>query len=294
MAPPQFGDFSKSITDLFDRSGFGNDKKIKATFKTPPVYGGAITVSEEIKGFDDFEKGFAAKVSAKWSHACGFAINKFDNDLSKGTVLETSFNKFSVPGLNVAVNMKQSYGKAAKQVFPLEVTYSNDFLATSVATEAPGFKECKANLTLATEGLTVGTSLTFASGSPTDYPVSLKYASGSYAAACEATDEFKCFTLLGSYKASSQLSLGGKFMIPDGSKDKVSVVGKYNLQDEFGTKVSAMYSHANGFGKKGDKPKTLEVSVVAAPLAKVETGVALAFPLSNLGAYTYGLNFTLG
>lgn len=293
MAPVQFGDFSKSITDLFDRSGFGTDKKVKMTFKTPPVYGGAITVSEEVKGIDDFSKGFAAAVSAKWKHACGFSVNKYDISLKKGTVLETSFNKFSVPGLAVAVNMKKCGGKTS---FPVEVSYENDVVATSVETCAPDFADITANVTLATEGLMVGTSLEFAGGSasPKDYPISLSYKGAGYNAACEATNELKTFTLLGSYKASDQLTVATKFMIPDGAKDSVSLVGVYDLKDDFKTKAACMYSHASGFGKKGDKPKAVEVAFVAKPLKGVEAGCALGFPLADLGAYTYGLNFTLG
>ena len=251
-------------------------------------------MTEEIKGIDDFAKGFSAKVSAKWKHACGFSINKFDNDLKKGTVLETSFDKFSVPGLSVAVNMNKSYGKDAGVKYPVEVSYENDVVASSIKTTAPGFKTCTANLTLATEGVSVGTALTFAGGSPKDYPISLMYSGSGYAAAVEATDELKAFTLLGSYKVNSQLSVAAKAMIPDGSKDAVSLVGVYKLNDDYNTKAAFMYSHKSGFGKKEDKAKTVEVAVVAKPLAKVETGCALAFPLANVGAYTYGMNFTLG
>lgn len=288
MPPVQFGDFSKSVTDVFDKNGFTADKKIKQTFKTPAVFGGAITVSQEIKGFDDHSKGFGGKISAKWKHACGFSIDKFDNDVSKGTVLETSFNKFAVPGLSVAVNMSRSY-KDGKSKFPVELKYENEFFASSVATEAPGFSGVTANVVLAAEGITVGSSLKFNGvAAPTDYPISLSYSGKDYVAAIEATNELKTFTLLGSYKASSQLKFAGKFMIPDKEKQNVALAAVYNLSDEFDTKLAGMYSHDQ------KKEKTIEFAATAKPVNQVETGFALAFPLSDPSNYKYGLTFTLG
>lgn len=250
-------------------------------------------MTEEIKDIHDYSKGFAASINAKWKHPCGFAIDKFDNSVKKGTVLETSFSKFSVPGLSVGVNMTSS---GSKTTFPLKVEYSNDVVATKVSTCAPDFATITADMTLAAEGLSVGTSLAFAGGamSPKDYPISLAYKGAGYNAACEATNELKTFTLLGSYKASDQLTVASKFMIPDGSKDQVSLVGVYALKDAYNSKAACMYSSASGFGKKGDKPKTVEVALVTKPIKGVEAGCALGFPLANLGAYTYGLNFTLG
>jgi len=287
--PAQYGDISKSITDLFDRSGFGDDKKLKQTFKTPPVMGTAVSVTQETKGLDSMGSSFSTKVSAKWKHACGFAVDKLDFDAKKGMVLETSFSKFSVPGLSVGCNV-------TKSAYPLSVTYEDSMVACSLKTDAPAFGSVTADLALASEGLAVGTSLTFKGGkaSPEDYPISLSYSGlAGVEAACEATDKLKVFTLLGSYKASDDLTLASKFMIPDGGKDKVSMVGIYKLNDGYGSKVAAMYSHASGFGK-GDKAKTVEVALVSKPLKGVETGCALAFPLSNVGGFTYGLNFTVG
>jgi hypothetical protein len=293
MAPVQFEDISKSITNLFDRSGFGQDKKIKQTFKTAPICGSAVTVSEEIKGIDDFSKGFNGKVSAKWKHASGFSFNKFENDLKKGTVIEASYPT-GVDGLAATFGMKQQYGKDASNSYPIEATYENDMLAAGVSTAAPDFKEVTASCVLATDGLMVGSSVTYSNGGIGDYPISLSYTGPGYVAAVEASDELKCFNILGSYKATPELTLGTKFMIPDGAKQKVSLVGVYKTGDELNTKLAAMYSHADGFGKKGDKPKTIECAVTANPCPKVETSASLAFPLSNMGAYKYGLTFTLG
>lgn len=291
--PVQFGDFSKSITDLFDRSGFTADKKIKQTFKTPEVMGCPITVSQELTGLDDFSKGYSSKLSAKWKHACGFSVDKFDNSLAKGTVLETSYNKLPVDGMSVACNMKNAKGKC---VFPLEVTYENDVIAGSLATQAPDFKDITANMTLASEGLMVGSSMTFKGGAaaPSDFPISLSYSGNGVAAVVEATDELKTFTLLGSYKASPKLKLAAKFLVPDGEKRKMSLVGVYNLGGDYNTKVAGMFSQASGFKGKDNKAATLECAVVAKPLAKVETGCALAFPLAKPEDFKYGLTFTLG
>jgi hypothetical protein len=258
------------------------------------VLGGAITVSEEIKGFDDFSKGFSGKIGAKWKHACGFSVNKFENDLKKGTVIETSFSKFPVDGLSVEVNMSQSYGKDASNKYPLAVNYENDMLAASVSTSAPDFKSVTASCVLSTDGLMVGSSLSYSNGGIGDYPISLSYTGPGYVAAVEASEELKCFNILASYKATPELTLATKVMIPDGSKEAVSFVGVYKLQDEYNTKLAAKYSHASGFGKKGDIAKTIECAVTANPLPKVETGAALALPIANMSAYKYGLTFTLG
>mmetsp|Transcript_29247 Transcript_29247/g.37728 ORF Transcript_29247/g.37728 Transcript_29247/m.37728 type:complete len:291 (+) Transcript_29247:84-956(+) len=290
MAPVQFDDISKSITNLFDRSGFGGDKKIKQTFKTAPVCGSAITVSEEIKGFDDFSKGFSGKISAKWKHASGFSIDKFENDAKKGTVIEASYPT-GVDGLSASMGVKQQYNKNPNS-YPIDVQYENDMVAAGVSTAAPDFKDITASCVLATDGLMVGSSVTYSNGGIGDYPISLSYTGPGYVAAVEASDELKCFNILGSYKASPDLTLATKFMIPDGAKESVSLVGVYKVGDEFNTKIAAKYSHTAGMKK--NTPKTVEVAVTAKPLPKVEAGAALGFPLANVGSYNYGLTFTLG
>lgn len=294
MAPVQFDDISKGITDVIDRNGFGTDKKIKQSFKTPAILGSSVTVTQELKGFDDFSKGFNGKISAKWKHACGFSINKFENDLKKGTVLETSFNKFGVDGLSVDVNVQQKYAKDAKNDYPVAVNYENDMVAASVSTSVPEFKSITANCVLATEGLMVGSSVKYTNGGIGDYPISLSYTGPGYMAAAEATEKLRRFNILGSYTVTPDLTLATKVMIPDGNKESVTLVGVYKLNDECNTKIAAKYSHSSGFGKGGDQAKTIECAVTTKPVPKVETSAALSFPLSNLGAYKYGLTFTLG
>jgi len=281
---PQFADISKPINDLFDRSGFGTDKKIKQSFKTPPVFGGAISVSQEIKGIDNFEKGFAGKISAKWKHACGFSVDKFDNDVKKGTILETSYSVKGVDGLSVAC-------KYSKKSTGLESSYASDVVAATVSTTSE-FKAVSCDVALSTEGLTVGTSLAMGPKGLGDTPISLAYSGGSYVAAIEATDSLKTFTLLGSYNASKDLSLATKFMVPDGGKQKCSLVGVYKLGDEFNTKVAGMYSMASGFGKSDSA--AVDIAVTAKPLSKVETGCALTIPTAKPECFSYGLTFTLG
>lgn len=287
MAPPQFGDLTKSIDDVWGRAGFGEDKKVKITFKTPKVCGSAITVSEEVKGVTDFSKGFQAKVSAKWSHSSGFAISKFDNDLKKGTVLETSFNKFPVEGLAASVNMNCSHGDKGCASFPLEVTYSNDLVAAGLNTST-AFKDVSADLTLATEGLMVGTQLQYKSGDLKDYPITLKYTAGDYEAALQATKSLSVFGLLTKYKVSPDLTLASYVSVPD-YPTKATFCGVYNLNDDFKTKVAGQFSY-----EKGKKDKSVECSVVAKPLAGVESGFSLMLPLANLGAFKYGFSVTLG
>lgn len=209
-------------------------------------------------------------------------------------MIETSFNKFPVEGLSMDVNMSQSYGKNASNKFPLTLSYENDMLAAQVNTTAPDFKSVTASCVLATDGLMVGSSLTYSNGGIGDYPISLSYKGPGYTAAVEACDELKTFNILGSYKVNNELSLATKVMIPDGSKEAMSFAGVYSTKDEFNTKFAAKFSHATGFGPKGDKAKTIECAVTAKPLPKVETGAALALPISNMGAYKYGLTFTLG
>jgi hypothetical protein len=297
MAPAQFPDFSKSVTDVFDKNGFTADKKIKLTAKTAPVLGCPITVSTEVKGINDHAAGFGAKVSAKWKHACGFAVDKFDNDASKGTVLETSFSKFALKGLSVAANLNKTYGAKATTTYPLEVKYEDSMVAGSLSTAAPAFAAVTANLTLATEGLLVGTSLQFKGGatSPVDYPLSLSYTAPGYVAAVEATEKLKTFTLLGKYVASPQLTVAGKFLVPDGAANALTLGGTFAYGGPMNAKFAAMYSSVAGMkDEKKNKAAALECAVVANPLKGLETGFALAFPLANLGKYKYGITFALG
>lgn len=245
-------------------------------------------MSEEVKGLTDFSKGFAAKVSAKWSHACGFSVGKFDNDLKKGTVLETSFDKFAaLPGLSVGVNMNLSHGDKGAATFPVEVTYENDMVATRVATTT-ALKDVTADVSLATEGLMVGTELQYKGGDLKDYPITLKYSGPDYEAALQASKNLSVFGLLAKYKASSELTLASYVALPD-YPTKATFCGVYNLGGDYKTKVAGQYSY-----EKGKKEKTLECSVVSKPVSGVESGFSLALPIANLGSYKYGFSFTLG
>jgi hypothetical protein len=287
MAPPQFGDLTKSIDDVWGRAGFGEDKKVKMSFKTPKVHGGAITVSEEIKGVTDFSKGFTSKLSAKWKSPCGIAITKFDNDLKKGTVLETSYDKLGVDGLTLNCNMNLSHGDKGSVSFPFEVTYENDLVAASVASST-SFKEVTAGVSLSSDGLLVGTQLQYKGCDLKDYPITLKFVASEYEAALQATKNLTVFGLLAKYKASPDLTLASYVTVPD-YPTKANFCGVYNLGDEYKTKVAGQFSY-----EKGKKEKSVECSVVSKPLAGVESGFSLMLPIANLGAFKYGFSFTLG
>jgi len=293
----QFGDFSKATNDLFGKSGFdAGSTKVKTSFKTAPVLGGsAVSISEEITGFDNFASGFSGKISAKWKHACGFSVDKFDNSVGKGTVLETSYSKFPIAGLSASCGIKS---KAGKTEYPLSCEYSNDMLAAKFATEASTLKSCTADLCLSSEGIMVGSSLTLTQGKDSklavkDYPISLSYSGGLYTAGVEATDKLKSFMLLGNAKVSSDLAVGAKFLVPDAGKESCALVGVYKVGDEFNTKVACQFSYETGVGKK-DKEKSIDVGVTTKPLKGVEAVCALNVPVANAAKYTYGLGLTLG
>mmetsp|Transcript_66785 Transcript_66785/g.150843 ORF Transcript_66785/g.150843 Transcript_66785/m.150843 type:complete len:287 (-) Transcript_66785:279-1139(-) len=284
----QFGDFSKKTNDLFGKSGFdAGSFKVKQTLVTPPVLGGKVTVSEEITGIDDFSKGFSGKISAKWKHACGFSIDKFDNDKKKGTVLDMSYSKFPVPGL------KASCGWTSKGKMPVACEYANDVVAAKFSTDAGSFSSCTADLCLSSEGIMVGSSLSLSNSKGSfavkDYPISLGYSGNGYTAAVEATDKLKKFTLLGNLSVSKELTVGSKFQVPDGGKEMFGVVGVYKLGDEYNTKVACQFGYETG---KSDK--AIDVGVTTKPLKGVEAVCALNLPLANASKYTCGFGLTLG
>jgi hypothetical protein len=279
------------------------DDKVKMSTKTPKVFdGGAAKVSLALKNG-------APKLTAKWKQSDAFEVNELTYDYKKSAVtIETTFSQIpSAPGVSVDVNMtkalkaKKEGGTAPAPEFPLEVTYeSGDMLSASLACTAPSFSEIEGSCTLYTDGLTVGAGVTVdtASSSAVDYPISLSYGTGPYYGAVEATEKMGTFTLLGSYKPTSELSLAGSYMFPENTKEMYKFAAVYTPEgDKYNTSIKGMLSFTKGFDDDDTKGgKQLNLTYCGDPVKGVSMEAKCQAPLADLAALKlkYGLGLTFG
>jgi len=111
MAPPQFKDFNKVVTDLLD-DDFDSKYSLKVKAKAPQGVGLTITT-------DYAKSALSGKVAAKYAHESGFSLDKFEVNKNAAITIETSLNG-AVP--NVKFEFKGNDSNKGE----LSATYTND------------------------------------------------------------------------------------------------------------------------------------------------------------------------
>lgn len=262
--PLFFDEISRPVTCLI--SGFNYNTKIKQSYKVSPVfYGNPIIISQELNRFDDFHsnKGFKGKLSAKWKHPYnGGGLIHLTNDYKVGTILHTSFN--IINNISMDMDMYQIYGKNSHRIYPLNIYYQNDKIATTISTCFPDLSYFKTSIGFKPiHNVNIGTSLLYSpQGGFSDYPINMSYTGHhNFVYAIEAKNKLNLFNFLFLHQCNSNFTFGLKKMfnlnscffqknfssspppLPIQNKEStLAFVGVYHFRDFYNTKFSMKYS----------------------------------------------------
>jgi len=185
-----FKDFTKPVTSILDDDF---DCKDKVTMNVTGPYGVSV------KAEDALDKSFktkSAKLTAKYKHKSGLAVDKFAID-SNDTKAELSYSNF-VPGLKLLY-------KGAPTFESVGLEYTDKLIATDLS-----FKPCKksnapalvdASLVAKQDAFAFGGSVKLSNLNLSDYTLGLSYTQGPAFAALTASSKFSAFNLGVNYKA---------------------------------------------------------------------------------------------
>lgn len=286
--PPQYGDFSKSVTDILT-DDFGDKKTFKTKFTTPEVMGNGVGVTSEV-GLS----GYAGKLSGKWKHKCGFSFDKVALD-GKGVKYEASFAKLT-PCLTLKATGEVNLNKPLSTV---EAQFTKDSIAGSVKSDV-SFETTTASVVLGQDGLQVGGAVTYKrkEGGLQDYPLAIGYGDKKYFAAVSAEEKLRKFGLAARYEVTDRLTVAfagySGLEFSKGSPNKAELGALYTVNDN--TTAKAKYAFVDG-QKKGNNPGSVEAAINTTPLKKVNFTAGVAIPIAGLsdpGTYKYGTGIILG
>jgi len=287
MAPPQFDDFSKTVTDILT-DDFGEKKFLKTKYTTPDVMGNSVGVTSEVS-----LKNYSGKLSGKWKHDCGFNLEKLSMD-GKGMKYEASFSKLT-PGVTLKANGEVNLSKPITKV---EAQFTQDTLTSSVTTDS-SFDSTTASLVLGHDGIQVGGAVNFKrTDGIQDYPLALGYGDSKYFAALSAEDKLRKFGLAAKYVVCEHFTVAfaghSGLEFSNGSPNKAELGATYKMNKT--TTAKAKYAFVDG-QKSGNNAGSLEAALNTTPLKKVNLTAGVAIPIAgiaDLNSYRYGAGITLG
>jgi len=266
MAPPEFKDFNKVVSDLLD-DDFDTKYSLKVKSKAPQ--GVAITVTT-----DYAKSALSGKLSAKWAHESGFAIEKLELNKSGNLTVETSL-KGAIP------NVKFDFKGNDSNKGDLLATYSND-VATIVGeldvAEFSGFNVSA----LAKQGpYSGGASVSVSLGDKVDvknFDVAGSFKDNGVFAGLKISEKFANYTASVNYSKVPKVNFGGKFDFkPESSAFSSLLVASYSCNPDTQIKVKASNEGALNFSVKQSLSPNFTVTS------------SLATSTKNFGDYQLGL-----
>jgi hypothetical protein len=273
MAPPQFKDFNKTVTDLL---GDDYDSKYSLKVKSKAPNGVGMTVTTDYS-----KSSLSGKVAAKWAHASGFSLDKLEMNKNGGITVETSL-KDAIP--NVKFEFKGNDSNKGE----LLTTYSTD-VATVVA--QMDVAECKGfdvSALLSNGPIAGGAAVSVSLGDGAD--VTKFDVAGSYNcndcntfAGLKITNKFANYTASIGYKACPKISLGTELSFkPESSAFSALIGGSYNCNPDTQIKAKVSSEGALNFSVKQTLSKQCSITSTLATSTK------------NIGDYKLGLVGNLG
>jgi hypothetical protein len=275
-----FKDFDKSVQDIFN-----DDFDLKNTLKVKTIapYGVSVTTASEIVcgccSGGKSSSSIGGKITTKWAHESGFAIDKFEMKSNGALNIETSLSGVH-PGLKIEFK-GDDCSKA-----DLGATYKTEHASVTAEVDVAEFQCAKASV--------LGGNGQFAAGASTgvclgekfavkDFDVAASYKINQIFAGLKVSDKFSKYGLSLSYVASPVYSL--------------AALASFN--PEKGTHsghVGATYRCNPNTLIKGKVSSDLTVAAsVKQTLEKNATVVgAVEFPLQDVSCFKYGITLTLG
>jgi hypothetical protein len=273
MAPPQFKDFNKTVTDLL---GDDYDSKYSLKVKSKAPNGVGLTVTT------DYSKStLSGKVAAKWSHGSGFAIDKLEMNKNGGVTVETSL-KDAIP------NVKFEFKGNDSNKGDLIATYSNDAATVVGQLDAAEYKSLDVSALLKNGPIAGGAAVSVSLGDGAD--VTKFDVAGSYDcndcntfAGLKITNKFANYTASIGYRACPKVAVGSELSFkPESSAFSALIGGSYKCNPDTQIKAKVSTEGALNFSVKQNLSKQCSITSTLATSTK------------NLGDYKLGLVGNLG
>lgn len=276
MSIPQYKDFNKSTLDILDEDyDFKNFLKVKS--KAP--HGVTLTTTTDFN-CNGGKCSVGGKVSAKWAHESGFALDKLEVKNNGSVVVETSLS-------GVAPGLKFEFKGDDSNKGDLGAIYKTQQYTATAEVDVAEFSSAKASLLAGTGPYTGGASATISLGDKVDvksFDVAGSYAvANNYFAGLSVTNKFSKYALSLAYLAGSNYTLAGLFnFTPEKSATSLTFGGIYKCNPK--TNVKA----------KINSEGTLSVSVKQFLASDCSVTAATELPTKDFSAYKFGITASLG
>mmetsp|Transcript_21973 Transcript_21973/g.32031 ORF Transcript_21973/g.32031 Transcript_21973/m.32031 type:complete len:277 (-) Transcript_21973:188-1018(-) len=276
MSLPLFKDFNKVALDILDED-FDYKYTLKVKSKAPKGVGLTTTTDYTCNGG---KASLGGKVSLKWAHPSGFAIDKLEMKNSGNVVVETSLT-------GVAPGLKFEFKGDDSNKGDLGAIYKHDLATAAVEFDVAEFSSIKGSVLAGQGPFAGGASASVSLGDKVDVK-SMDFC-GSYSVAKEmfaglhVTNKFKNYALSLAYLAGGKYSLAGVFnFAPEKSTTSLRIGGSYKCNPD--TTIKG----------KVDCNGKVAVSVKQMLSSNCSVNTSVEVPSSDLSAYKLGVAATLG
>jgi len=274
MSQPLYKDFDKSARDLFS-DDFDTKNSIKVKSAAPA--GVTLTTTTDCSCG---ASAFSSKVAAKWAHASGFAVDKFEVAGCDKVKLETSLTGLA-PGL------KFDFKGASASSGNLGVTYKHANASVATNLDIAGFSSASASVLGGANGFTAGVAGNFA--------LAGKFDVKDFSAVVGYAPNATLFTGVGASKKFTEFNVSLKFdvkpeitiaaladIVPKTSSHKFQIGAAYTCNPDTTVKV------------KVNSDGVINASVKQKCQKKFEVIGAAEFDTRNTSSIKFGVNATLG
>mmetsp|Transcript_24339 Transcript_24339/g.24946 ORF Transcript_24339/g.24946 Transcript_24339/m.24946 type:complete len:277 (-) Transcript_24339:211-1041(-) len=276
MSLPLYKDFNKVVTDLLnDDYDFKHFLKVK----TKAPQGVTLTTTTELNS-NGGKVSVGGKVSAKWAHESGFALDKLEVKNNGSVVVETSLT-------GVAPGLKFEFKGDDSNKGDLGVVYKQQQYTAAAEVDVAEFSAAKASVLAGTGPYTGGASATVSLGDKVDfksfdvagsYSVSQKYFAG-----LSVTDKFSKYGLSLAYFGGGAYTLAGLFDFkPETSAKLLTFGGAYKCNPNTNIKAKV---NSNGI---------VSASVKQSLSTDASVTFATEIPTNDFSAYKFGITASLG
>jgi len=274
MSLPVFKDIDKCVKDLFnDDFDYTNALKVK----TSAPYGVSLTTTTDISC--GAVKALGGKISTKWAHESGFAVDKFDLKSNGGVAIETSLT-------GVAPGLKFEFKGDDNNKADLSATYKHELVTATAEVDVAEFSSLKTSFVGGNSKFTAGAGVGLCLGDKFDVAsldVAATYKLDKMFTGLSVTEKFSKYGLTLGYCGCPKYSAFTSFsFVPESSTLRGALIGTYKCNPSTQVKVKANCQGDIGVSLKQNLDKN--ASLVA----------ALGFNASDISAVKYGVTLTLG
>lgn len=272
MSTPVFADIDKSPTDLLNDDF---DSKYTLKIKSPGPFGVTVTTNTSYSAKDG---KLSAKLSGKWAHANGFALEKFEVASDGKVATETSLTGIA-PGLKLEFKGNDS------DKGDLLFTYSAASATITGELDALSFSKGSASVAYGFGDVTAGASadlkIAKASVDSASFGVGVTYKGPQFFLGLKSLKNFTEHKSVFSWTANNKLTVLGLLNYTQKGGAAPSLGAVYKCAPNTTVKAKAALSGLVNFSYKQSFEK------------KFALVTSLEIP-TNLSSYKLGVNATLG